>query len=56
MTTYYSRPVRHAIALAAALNFAYFFVEGTVALRIGSASLLADSADFFEDAAATSLS
>jgi Co/Zn/Cd efflux system component len=31
-------------------NLAYFGVEFAVALGIGSASLLADSADFFEDA------
>lgn len=42
--------VRRAIVIVALCNLAYFFVEGTVALRIGSASLLADSADFFEDA------
>jgi Co/Zn/Cd efflux system component len=42
--------VRRAITIVALCNLAYFFVEGTVALRIGSASLLADSADFFEDA------
>lgn len=42
--------VRRAITIVALCNIAYFFVEGTVALRIGSASLLADSADFFEDA------
>lgn len=46
-----SNAVRRTIAVVAFLNLAYFFVEGTVALRIGSASLLADSADFFEDAA-----
>ena len=43
--------LRRAIALVAILNLAYFGVELTVALRIGSVSLLADSADFFEDAA-----
>ncbi|AFW01331.1 cation efflux protein [Gluconobacter oxydans H24] len=37
--------------MAAALNLAYFGVEFVVALHIGSVSLLADSADFFEDAA-----
>lgn len=42
--------VRRAIVIVALCNLAYFFIEGTVALRIGSASLLADSADFFEDA------
>lgn len=45
-----SAPVRRAVAIVAVLNLAYFFVEGAVALRIGSTSLLADSADFFEDA------
>ena len=37
--------------LVALLNLAYFGVEMAVALSIGSVSLLADSADFFEDAA-----
>ncbi|MBY5565947.1 cation transporter [Rhizobium leguminosarum] len=36
--------------IVALANLAYFGVEFVVALRIGSASLLADSADFFEDA------
>ncbi len=39
------------IALVAGLNLAYFGVELSVALAIGSVSLLADSADFLEDAA-----
>lgn len=43
--------LRRAVRLVAALNLAYFGVELAVALRIGSVSLLADSADFFEDAA-----
>ncbi|MGH1560046.1 cation transporter [Caulobacter segnis] len=42
---------RSAVRLVALLNLAYFTIEMTVALRIGSVSLLADSADFFEDAA-----
>lgn len=42
---------RSAVRLVALLNLAYFGVEMVVALRIGSVSLLADSADFFEDAA-----
>lgn len=42
---------RSAVRLVALLNLAYFAVEMAVALRIGSVSLLADSADFFEDAA-----
>ena len=44
-------PLRRAVRLVAILNIAYFGVEMAVALRIGSVSLLADSADFFEDAA-----
>ena len=43
--------LRRAVLIVALLNLAYFGVEFTVALTIGSASLLADSADFFEDAA-----
>ncbi len=43
--------LRRVIAIVALLNLAYFGIEFAVALRIGSVSLLADSADFFEDAA-----
>lgn len=43
--------LRRAIAIVAALNLAYFGVEFAVALAIGAVSLLADSADFLEDAA-----
>ena len=43
--------LRRAVRTVALLNLAYFGVELAVALRIGSVSLLADSADFFEDAA-----
>ncbi len=42
---------RLAIGLVAALNLAYFGVEFTVALNIGSVSLFADSIDFLEDTA-----
>ena len=42
---------RLAIGLVAALNLAYFWVEFTVALNIGSVSLFADSIDFLEDTA-----
>ncbi len=42
---------RQAVALVAILNLAYFGVEFTVALSIGSVSLFADSIDFLEDAA-----
>lgn len=37
--------------VVAGLNFAYFFVEFSVALAAGSVSLLADSVDFLEDTA-----
>ena len=40
-----------AVLIVAALNLAYFFVEATVALAIGSVALLADSVDFLEDTA-----
>ncbi|WP_068089474.1 cation transporter [Novosphingobium rosa] len=43
--------LRDAVAIVAFANFTYFGVEFTVAQLIGSVSLLADSADFFEDAA-----
>jgi len=46
-----SDPLRRAVRLVAILNLAFFGIELAVALRIGSVSLLADSADFFEDAA-----
>ncbi len=49
------RPLRRAVAFVAALNGGYFVVELAVALAIGSVSLLADSADFFEDAAVNGL-
>jgi Co/Zn/Cd efflux system component len=44
-----ARNLRRAVLIAATLNFAYFFVEFTVALSAGSVSLLADSVDFLED-------
>jgi Co/Zn/Cd efflux system component len=43
--------LRRTVAVVAALNLAYFFVEFAVALAAGSVSLLADSVDFLEDAA-----
>ena len=43
--------LRRTVLVVAALNFAYFFVELTVALAAGSVSLLADSVDFLEDTA-----
>lgn len=43
--------LRRAVLIVALLNLAYFGIEFAVALSIGSVSLLADSADFFEDAA-----
>ena len=42
--------LRRIVLVVALANLAYFGVEFAVALSIGSASLLADSADFLEDA------
>ena len=41
--------LRRAVLIVALMNFAYFFVEFTVALAAGSVSLLADGVDFLED-------
>jgi Co/Zn/Cd efflux system component len=54
-TTRTAGALRRTIALVAGLNLAYFGVELAVALAIGSVSLTADSADFFEDAAVNGL-
>ena len=43
--------LRRAIAVVALLNLAYFGIEFSVALAIGSVPLLADSIDFLEDTA-----
>ena len=45
------RRLRRVVLVVAALNLAYFVVEVSVALAIGSVSLLADSVDFLEDTA-----
>lgn len=42
--------LQRAVRVVAILNLAYFFVEFSVATRIGSVSLYADSVDFLEDA------
>src|SRR5215216_1197285 len=42
--------LRRMVAMVAVLNLAYFGVEFSVALAIGSVSLFADSVDFLEDA------
>ena len=42
--------LRLVVLVVALLNLAYFVVEFTVALTIGSVSLFADSVDFLEDA------
>ena len=42
--------LRKVVVVVAALNLAYFGVEFSVALAIGSVSLFADSIDFLEDA------
>ena len=47
--------LKRAVALAAALNLIYFALEFTVARRIGSVSLFADSIDFLEDASINAL-
>ncbi|HXQ47817.1 MAG TPA: cation transporter, partial [Caulobacteraceae bacterium] len=41
--------LRRVVLVVALLNLAYFGVEFSVALRIGSVSLFADSIDFLED-------
>jgi Co/Zn/Cd efflux system component len=43
--------IKQVVLTVALLNFAYFFVEFSVGLRIGSVSLFADSIDFLEDSA-----
>ena len=43
--------LRQTVLIVAALNLGYFGVEIVAALKAGSVSLLADSADFLEDAA-----
>jgi Co/Zn/Cd efflux system component len=43
------RRLRRIVLIVALINFAYFFVEFTVALAAGSVSLLADCVDFLED-------
>jgi Co/Zn/Cd efflux system component len=47
--------LRHAVRVVALLNLAYFGVEFSVALLIGSVSLFADSIDFLEDASISAL-
>lgn len=42
--------LRRVVLVVALLNLAYFAVEFTVALAIGSVALFADSVDFLEDA------
>lgn len=43
--------LKRVVRIVAWVNFAYFAIELGVAWRIGSVSLLSDSADFLEDAA-----
>ena len=47
--------LKQAVRLVAVLNLAYFGVEFSVALGIGSVSLFADSVDFLEDASVSFL-
>jgi len=42
--------LRRVLIIVASLNLAYFGIEFSVALAIGSVSLFADSIDFLEDA------
>ncbi len=42
--------LRQIVLLVMLLNLAYFFVEFSIGLKIGSVSLFADSIDFLEDA------
>lgn len=49
-TSFVEPTLRRSVATVGLLNLGYFFVEFSVALTIGSVSLFADSADFFEDA------
>lgn len=42
--------LKRTVAVVAALNLAYFFVEFTIAISIASVALFADSIDFLEDA------
>ncbi|MFN4156933.1 MAG: cation transporter [Gemmobacter sp.] len=51
MTDIRDPALRRAVAWAGGLNLAWFGVEFTVALAIGSVALFADSIDFLEDAA-----
>lgn len=46
-----SLTLRQTVLTVACLNLLYFGVEFSVALRVGSVALLADSIDFLEDAA-----
>src|SRR4051812_2315336 len=50
MAEYLDEQLRRAVILVAVLNLAYFWIEFATALTIGSVALLADSADFLEDA------
>jgi Co/Zn/Cd efflux system component len=50
-----SAALRRVVACVAALNLLYFGVEFTVAVKIGSVSLFADSIDFLEDTSVNGL-
>jgi Co/Zn/Cd efflux system component len=49
------RTLRRTVAIVAALNFGYFFVEFAIAVSIASVALFADSIDFLEDATINTL-
>mgnify|MGYP002713753015 CR=1 FL=1 len=55
MTAGGSDGLRRAVAIVALLNLAYFGVEVSVAVAIGSVSLFADAIDFLEDATVNGL-
>ncbi|MCR6661022.1 MAG: cation transporter [Asticcacaulis sp.] len=50
MNDMHTKAVRTAVIIVAIANLAYFVIEFFMAQKIGSVSLFADSADFFEDA------
>jgi Co/Zn/Cd efflux system component len=50
MAEYLDEQLRRAVTLVAGLNLADFGIEFVTAFSIGSVALLADSADFLEDA------
>lgn len=54
METTFDPALRRVVLVVAVANLAYFGVEFSVAISIGSVSLFADSIDFLEDASVNS--